>query len=55
MGRQFDTIDEHLASWMARQDLFFVGSAPLNSDGHVNVSPKGPIGSLRVLGPATVA
>ena len=55
MGRQFDTIDDHLAGWIARQPLFFVGSAPLDADGHVNVSPKGPIGSLRVLGPTTVA
>ncbi len=55
MARQYDTIDEHLAGWIARQPLFFVGSAPLAPDGHVNVSPKGPIGSLRVLGPTTVA
>lgn len=55
MGRQYDTIDEHLADWIARQSLFFVGSAPLAEDGHVNISPKGPIGSLRVLGPTTVA
>ncbi len=55
MGRQYDTIDEHLAAWMARQELFFVGTAPLEAEGHVNVSPKGPIGSLRVLGPTTVA
>jgi Pyridoxamine 5'-phosphate oxidase len=55
VGRQYDTIDEHLAGWIARQPLFFVGSAPLAADGHVNISPKGPIGSLRVLGPATVA
>jgi hypothetical protein len=55
MGRQFDTIDEHLATWIERRELFFVGSAPLDPGGHVNVSPKGPIGSLRVLGPTTVA
>lgn len=55
MGRQYDTIDDHLATWIARQSLFFVGSAPLSGDGHVNVSPKGPIGSLSVLGPKTVA
>ena len=55
MGKVFDEIDEHLASWMARQPLFFTGTAPLDGDGHVNVSPKGPIGSLRVLGPRTVA
>jgi hypothetical protein len=55
MGRTFDTIDEHLAGWIAGRELFFVGSAPLAAGGHVNVSPKGPIGSLRVLGPTTVA
>ena len=32
-----------------------MGSAPLDCDGHVNVSPKGPIGLLRVLAPTTVA
>jgi predicted pyridoxine 5'-phosphate oxidase superfamily flavin-nucleotide-binding protein len=55
MGRTYDTIDDHLGRWIARQPLFFVGSAPLDADGHVNVSPKGPIGSLRVLGPTTIA
>jgi len=55
VGKVFDEIDERLASWMARQPLFFTGTAPLDGDGHVNVSPKGSIGSVRVLGPRTVA
>ena len=55
MAREYDTIDDHLAGWIARQSLFFVGSAPLAEEGRVNISPKGPIGSLRVLGPTTVA
>jgi hypothetical protein len=55
MARTFDIIDEHLAAWIARRELFFVATAPLHAGGHVNVSPKGPIGSLRVLGPTTVA
>ena len=55
MGKLFEGIDQHMRDWIARQSLFFVGSAPLSDDGHVNVSPKGPIGSLRVLGPTTVA
>jgi hypothetical protein len=55
VAKLFDEIDDHLARWIAKQALFFVGSAPLSGDGHVNVSPKGPIGSLRVLGPRTVA
>src|SRR4051794_34167266 len=55
MGRTYDGIDERLAAWIARQPLFFVGSAPSGEDGHVNVSPKGPIGTLRVLDEHTVA
>ena len=55
MARLYDEIDERMAGWIAKQPLFFVGSAPLAADGHVNVSPKGPIGSLRVLGPREVA
>jgi hypothetical protein len=55
MARAYDEIDERLAGWIARQSLFFVGTAPAGEDGHVNVSPKGPIGSLRVLDPRTVA
>jgi hypothetical protein len=55
MGRVYDEIDERLRTWIARQPLFFVGTAPTAGDGHVNVSPKGPIGSFRVLGPRSVA
>jgi hypothetical protein len=55
MARIYDEIDDSLARWIGAQALFFVGSAPLAADGHVNVSPKGPIGSLRVLGPREVA
>ena len=55
MGKVFDGIDERQREWIARQALFFVGTAPLAGDGHVNVSPKGPIGSLRVLDEHTVA
>jgi hypothetical protein len=55
MAKVFDEIDDRLRAWIGRQALFFTGTAPLASDGHVNVSPKGPIGSLRVLGPRTVA
>ena len=55
MARLYDEIDDHMAGWIAKQPLFFVGSAPLAADGHVNVSPKGPMGSLRVLGPRAVA
>lgn len=55
MAKVFDGIDEQLERWIASQPLFFVGSAPLAADGHVNVSPKGPIETLRVLDSRTVA
>ena len=55
MGKVYEGISEHQREWIARQAMFFVGSAPLDGDGHVNVSPKGPIGSLRVLDDHTVA
>lgn len=55
MGSIFDEIDGHLRDWILRQSLFFVGTAPASVDGHVNVSPKGPIETLRVLGPRSVA
>ena len=55
MGKVYDGIDDHLRRWIASQSLFFVGTAPLEGDGHVNVSPKGPIEALCVLDPHTVA
>lgn len=55
MGKVFDGVDERLERWIAAQSMYFVGTAPLDPDGHVNVSPKGPIDSLRVLDPLTVA
>ena len=54
MAKVFDEIDDKLRAWIERQHLFFVATAPSGADGHVNVSPKGPIGSLRILGPHTL-
>ena len=55
MGRVYDTIDDTMQEWLAKQPLFFVGTAPNDPDGHVNVSPKGGPGLFRVLGPRQVA
>ncbi len=55
MAKVFDAIDDHLRGWISRQALYFVATAPSGSDGHVNLSPKGPIGTLRVLDDHTVA
>ena len=55
MGRLYDTIDDSMRQWIAKQPMFFVGTAPDDPDGHVNVSPKGGPGVFRVLGPNRVA
>ena len=55
MATVFDEITEHHREWLAEQALFFVATAPLDPGGQVNLSPKGPIGSLAVLGPHAVA
>ena len=55
MARIYEEIDDKLAAWIAKQPMYFVGTAPLAAEGHVNVSPKGPIGTLRVVGPRSVA
>jgi hypothetical protein len=49
MATLFDAITDHHREWIARQSMFFVATAPLAADGHVNVSPKGPIGSFKVV------
>jgi Pyridoxamine 5'-phosphate oxidase len=53
MGKLYEEIDTKLAAWIGRQRLFFVATAP-SGGGHVNVSPKGPIGSLRIVDSRTV-
>jgi hypothetical protein len=50
-----ERIDDHLRRWIARQPMFFVATAPLDADGLVNVSPKGPIQTFAVLGEHRVA
>ncbi len=54
MAKLLAEITTELAAWIAAQPLFFVASAPLSGDGHVNLSPRG-LDSLRVLGPLEVA
>lgn len=54
MGKVHPAITPPLKEWIERQHLFFVASAPLDDEGHVNVSPKG-LDTLRVLDDHTVA
>ncbi|MBD2665665.1 pyridoxamine 5'-phosphate oxidase-related, FMN-binding protein [Richelia sinica FACHB-800] len=53
MAKLFDSITEDLQKFIAEQHIFFVGTAPLSSTGHVNLSPKG-LESFRILSPHRV-
>ena len=55
MGKVHDAIDERVQAFIEEQHLFFVGTAPSGSGGHVNVSPKGGRGTLRVVDAHTLA
>lgn len=54
MGKLFAEILPEHEAFIRRQHLFFVGSAPLDEEGHVNLSPKG-YDTLRILSPTEVA
>ena len=54
MGKTYSAITPEIAAWVARQPVFFVATAPLSVDGHINCSPKG-LDSFRVLDSSTVA
>jgi len=49
MGKVHETIDEALRGWIERQPMFFVGTAALEADATVNISPKGTTGTFCVL------
>ena len=54
MGKVLGSITPELQAFIEAQPLFFVASAPLAGEGHVNLSPKG-LDCLRVLSPTRVA
>ena len=54
MGKHYDALSSELQSWLALQKIFFVATAPLSGDGHINCSPKG-CDTFRVLGEREVA
>ncbi len=59
MGKLYAALDERLTEFIVDQSVYFVATAPRESaagdGGHVNVSPKGYLGTFAVLGPRTVA
>ncbi len=55
MGKVYEGLEPRLRTFIEKQKVFFVASAPLAGDGHVNLSPKGRDGTLAVLDEHTVA
>lgn len=53
MGKFHESIQDQHKEFIEHQKMFFVATAPLASDGHINLSPKGL--ELRVLSPTRVA
>ncbi|MBD2755304.1 pyridoxamine 5'-phosphate oxidase family protein [Spirosoma validum] len=54
MGKFYDSIKPAHRAFIEKQSIFFVSTAPLSADGHVNVSPKG-LDCFRVLSETKVA
>ncbi len=54
MAERFGSLSDELAQWWREQPLFFVATAPVGADGHVNLSPKG-YDTLRIFGRNRVA
>lgn len=54
MGKIYDRLDSTLTDFIKKQKMFFVASAPLSADGHVNMSPKG-LDSFKIIDDLTVA
>ncbi len=54
MGKIYQQLTPQLIAFIEAQQMFFVGTAPLSADGHMNISPKG-MDCLRVLDTRTLA
>ncbi|KAF7368769.1 Pyridoxamine phosphate oxidase [Mycena venus] len=54
MVQYFDEISPSMHKWIEQQQVFWVATAPLTGDGHVNVSPKGGEGMFHIVNPNQV-
>ena len=53
VGKVYQEIDERIRKWIDAQPVFFVATAPLDPQGHINCSPKDGY-SIRVLDSKTL-
>jgi hypothetical protein len=54
MANFFPALSDELKTFIGEQAMYFVASAPLSGDGHINLSPKGA-DTMRVLSEREVA
>lgn len=54
MGKTYSELNDKLTRFIKAQKMFFVATAPLAQDGHLNVSPKG-YDSFKIIDANTVA
>lgn len=54
MSKVYESLDDTLARFIKKQHVFFVATAPLDREGHINLSPKG-LDTFRILDAKTVA
>jgi len=55
MGQVHERIDGKLREFIEAQHIYFVGTAPIEANGHINLSPKGHRDTFAVLDEHTVA
>jgi hypothetical protein len=55
MAKVLTEIDEQFRAFIEQQHLYFVATAPLGADGHINLSPKGYGDTFSVIDATTVA
>ena len=54
MGKFYESIPPEIIPWLLKQELFWVATAPLSPEAHVNVSPKGVRDCFHVVSPTRV-
>ena len=50
----YEQIPPNIIDWIKAQHLFWVATAPLSADGHINISPKGLRGTFHIVNPNQV-
>lgn len=53
MGKFHNSMTDAHIEFISKQKMFFTATAPLNAEGHINLSPKG-LDSFRVVSPTKV-